>query len=172
MAHDDRPAVPELDLSTDRHSPRPPRALAMVEPSLDDDPRDAPPLELSVEPSRPHATGVRSWPCPVCQTELARDVLRCPECGERLGQDPFAVPPSYALAPTANRASAPFWDEAAALLPIGVAKRLLVYPLLLAFFANLLVPCRFHATLPCLFLAAIGLVGVVASHVVGRSGAA
>jgi len=161
MAHTDSPEVPEL--APVAAKPRVVREQREIV-AFDDDPRDAPSLELAVVPQRPHATGVRSRPCPVCETELARDVLRCPECGEPMPECPLVMPHSYALAYEPPSPRSPFFEEVASVLPTSFAKRLFVYPLLLAFFANLLVPCRFHGTFACLALSLVGLLGLFAHH--------
>ncbi len=166
--HDSTPEVPELALATTKvRAVSSGQVTKVSRVSFDDDPRDEPSLELAIEPRRPDATGVRSWPCPVCQAELPRDVFTCPECGERMMDDPFAPYSAYVVAPDSAIAPrpAPRWlQEVADVLPIGVAKRIFVYPLLFAFFANLFVPCRFHSTGVCVLIAAIGFLGVIAHH--------
>lgn len=80
---------------------------------------------------------------------------------------PFDVERGVPTLPHARATAEPpaqFLVHVADVLPMGVAKRVLLYPLLFAFFANLLVPCRFHSTGACLLLAAVGLLGVYANR--------
>lgn len=131
-----------------------------------------PTIELAVIPPRLVVTGVRSWPCPVCQCELPREQYVCPECGERMTDELAFMGSGHLPTPEAGLTTegpSGFLVQAADILPMAVAKRLLVYPLLFAFFANLFVPCRFHSTGSCLLLASLGLLGVYANHKCGRS---
>jgi hypothetical protein len=155
-------AMPAVHTKVSRLAPR--AEAEIVEPSF----------ELAPPPARA-VTGVRSWPCPVCQCELPRDQRVCPECGERMFDEAMLVPydhvrgvPTLPHARFEETTESAFWVHAADLLPVFVAKRLLLYPLLFAFFANLLVPCRFHSTGACLLLAVVGLVGMWANRKCGR----
>lgn len=171
MQNGDMPVVPDLVLP-----PPADGASASKAPAVADDALDLPELELAVAPVRAHATGVRSLPCPVCQAELGADVRVCPECGERLFDADLVVPFDGGRAMVPVRAASVvrepvgLADELASSFPMAAAKRVLVYPLLLAFFANLLVPCRFHSTWACLLVSAVGLVGVVANVRARRNG--
>ena len=142
--------------------------------------KDAPPLELELaDVGVKHvATGVRSWPCPTCQAEVPRDQRICAECGERLFDESmllsFDAVRGVPVLPLAVRESADlgapasFASHVADVLPRSMAKRLFVYPLLFAFFCNLLVPCRFHETGLCLFVAGLGLFALWANAKAGR----
>lgn len=158
------PVVPELAV---------PSVVTRVAPRLDAEPEE-PILELAVEPARPAATGVRSWPCPVCQVEVPRDQRICPDCGERMFDEAMLLPfdasaVGTSMAPYAKVAPKERWlSEIADLLPMSVAKRVFVYPLLFAFFANLFIPCRFHSTGACALLALLGLIGVYANAKIAR----
>jgi hypothetical protein len=171
MQNGDMPAVPDLVLPPLPDSASTPRASEVACDTL-----DLPELELAVAPVRAHATGVRSLPCPVCQAELGADVGVCPECGERLFDADLVAPFDGGRAMVPVRAASivrelvTLADEVATSFPMAAAKRVLVYPLLLAFFANLLVPCRFHSTWACLLVSAVGLVGVAANVRARRSG--
>lgn len=141
---------------------------------------ESPPLEIELADIgvKHVATGVRSWPCPTCQAEVPRDQRICAECGERLFDesmlltfDPVRGVPVLPLAVRESadlRAPASFASHVADVLPRSVAKRLFVYPLIFAFFCNLLVPCRFHETGLCLLAAGVGLLGLWANGRTGR----
>ncbi|HQY62852.1 MAG: hypothetical protein IPF92_07230 [Myxococcales bacterium] len=151
--------VPELDLP-------PPRGVEGEAPRVE----PGEPLELADAPAWHVATGVRTRACPVCQCELGLTQWACHECGERLGADSgLALAGSTVPARGDWRAEPPHAGGRGALaaiadaVPLGVGKRLLLYPLLAAFFCNLLIPCRFHETWACLVLALFGGV-VVAAH--------
>jgi hypothetical protein len=166
MRNGDMPVVPDLILPSRAAA----SGVAGPRPSVGAEAApDTPELELAVEPLRPHATGVRSLPCPVCQAELAADVGVCPECGERLFDADLVVPVDGGRAMVQVRAASVvrephgLAEEVSSHFPMAVAKRVLVYPLLFAFFANLLIPCRFHSTWACLVVSLVGLVGVVAN---------
>lgn len=161
------PQVPDLAL------PAVHTKASRLEPLIEVEPVE-PTFELAPPPARA-VTGVRSWPCPVCQFELPRDQRVCPECGERMFDEAMLVPfdhvrgvPTLPHARLEETTVPGLWVDAADLLPVFLAKRLLLYPLLFAFFANLLVPCRFHSTGACLLLAVVGLVGMYANRKCGR----
>jgi hypothetical protein len=173
------PPVPVPDLDLHAHA-----RLRAVEPrrsDLDARERGASPsieIELADVGVKHVATGVRSWPCPTCQAEVPRDQRICAECGERLFDesmlltfDPVRGVPVLPLAvrePDHVRGASSFASHVVDVLPRSIAKRLFVYPLLFAFFCNLLVPCRFHETGLCLFVAGIGLLGLWANGRAGR----
>ncbi len=170
--------VPDLEL--------PPSAPAAACARAEAPEGEPPAIELSEVPARRIYTGVRSRGCPVCQTELPLAQRICHECGERLfeeglvlsaeGQRAPLVGPSYGLPRGATWTTpaqpVPVSGPLAVVadhLPMSVAKRLLLYPLLAVFFCNLLIPCRFHQTGFALALALVGLLGVVAHHKTGRT---
>lgn len=168
------PVVPDLDLGAHvRVRPEAARALG----ALEREHREIE-IELADVGVKHVATGVRSWPCPTCQAEVPRNERICAECGERLFDEsmllPFDPVRGVPVLPLAVRESSDvrgplsFASQVADVLPRSIAKRLLVYPLLFAFFCNLLVPCRFHETGLCLFVAGVGLFGLWANAKAAR----
>ena len=168
------PVVPDLDLDAHvRVRPEGARASGVFE-------GEPQPIEIELaDVGVKHvATGVRSWPCPTCQAEVPRDQRICAECGERLFDesmllafDPVRGVPVLPLAVRESadaRGPLSFASQVADVLPRSIAKRLLVYPLLFAFFCNLLIPCRFHETGLCLLVAGVGIFGLWANTKVGR----
>lgn len=165
-------SVPELDL---------PRAVEVPSYAVEVPSRPEPevPLELAALPGWHVATGVRSKPCPVCLAELPLTQSVCHECGERLVEEsglvvagsswtsPARVARQATPAPPPPRTGA--LVALADAIPLGVGKRLLLYPLLAIFFCRLLIPCRFHETGVCLLLALFGGLVVVAHRKVYRS---
>ena len=166
--------VPELDLPPVVQAPRVADApgVALAPPvaearhSIDAAPAAAgAELELAATPRWHVATGVRSKACPVCLCELSVGQWVCHECGERLGVDHGLVVAGAAFAERASPGQEPHrgaLEAVAGAVPMAVGKRLLLYPLLAAFFCNLLIPCRFHQTGACLLLALAGAVVVFA----------
>ncbi|NOU29377.1 MAG: hypothetical protein HOO96_15855 [Polyangiaceae bacterium] len=159
------PAVPELDL---------PRA-AVRAPAPSDTRRSAVlPAPIEIDLGTPAAPATKR--CPVCTTELGLADLTCYGCGERFYADsgvpslpppdaywrPAATPPH---AMTRRGGSQGAMATVAELLPMGVSKRLLAYPLLAVVVLNLLCPCMISTltTVGCIVIALMGGLGVVAN---------
>lgn len=160
-------AVPDLDL---------PRAGGAPRVVASSDTRRSAVLPSPIEIDLAESQRPERKRCPVCTTELGMADLTCYGCGERFYADagapslppadaywrPAATPP-YAM--THRRSSQGAMATVAELLPMGVAKRLLAYPLLAVVVLNLLCPCRISTltTVGCVVIALLGGVGVVAN---------